>query len=318
MPRKNINDIKISSYDDLFKSEEQRQEEKLEKIVKLPLEEIHDFKNHPFKVRMDEDMLKLIDSVRDNGVLMPVMVRPDKNTNGYEMISGHRRKFALNQNGITEVDAIIRDLDDDQATIIMVDSNIQREHILPSERGFAYKMKLDAMNRQGQRSDLTCSQLGNKYKGMKSLAIIADEVGESKNQIHRYIRLTYLIEPLRDMVDDIREDGIVMALNPAYELSFLKENEQEILVGLIEDMLSTPSVAQAQEMKRRSQANILDKEFMEGILSMDKPNQKEKISFKMDEVDKYFPSSYTPRQKKETILKLLGNWAKRKEKEQGR
>lgn len=316
MPKKTLNDIKITSYDDLFKSEEQRQEEKLEKIMKIPIDEIHDFKHHPFRVRMDEDMEKLVESVRENGVLIPIMVRPDKDGNGYEMIAGHRRKFAMNANGMTEVDAIVRDLDDDQATIIMVDSNIQREHILPSERGFAYKMKLEAIKHQGIRTDLTSGQLGSKSK--RTNQILADEVGESVKQIQRYIRLTYLIEPLRDMVDEIREDGIVIALNPAYELSFLTEAEQNDLVKVIEDYLATPSLAQAQELKRRSQAKVLDKEFIEEILSMDKPNQKEKISFKMEELDKYFPRSYTPRQRIDIIHRLLDNWAKGREKGQER
>lgn len=316
MPKKTLNDIKIPTYDDLFKSEEQRQEEKLEKVMKVPISEIHDFKNHPFRVRMDEDMEKLIESVQDNGVLIPIMVRPDKEGSGYEMIAGHRRKYAMEVTGMTEIDAIVRDLDDDQATIIMVDSNIQREHILPSERGFAYKMKLDAMKHQGIRSDLTSAQVGPKLK--RTNQILADEVGESVNQIKRYIRLTHLIEPLRDMVDQIREDGLTIALNPAYEVSFLTEQEQNDLVNVIEDFLATPSLAQAQELKRRSQAKVLDKDFMEEILSMDKPNQKEKISFKMEELDKYFPSSYTPRQRVDVIHRLLENWSKRKEKEQQR
>lgn len=318
MPKKNINDIKIASYDDLFKNEEQRQEDKLEKVMKIPLSEIHDFKNHPFRVRMDEDMEKLIESVQDNGVLIPVMVRPDKEGNGYEMIAGHRRKYAMTVTGMTEIDAIVRDLDDDQATIIMVDSNIQREHILPSERGFAYKMRLDAMKHQGKRTDLTSGQVVQKLKGKYSIEKLADEVGENYKQVQRYIRLTYLIEPLRDMVDEIREDGIVMALNPAYEVSFLTEQEQNDLVNVIEDFLSTPSLAQAQELKRRSQAKVLDKEFMEEMLSMDKPNQKEKISFKMEELDKYFPRGYTPRQRIDVIHRLLGNWAKTREKGQER
>lgn len=316
--KKKLASLDTTSLDSLFSTEEQRQENKLEKIMKIPINEIHDFKDHPFRVRMDEDMEKLIESVRDNGVLIPIMVRPDKDGNGYEMIAGHRRKFAMNAIGMQEVDAIVRDLDDDQATIIMVDSNIQREHILPSERGFAYKMKLDAMKHQGKRTDLTSGQLVQKLKGKYSVEKLAEEVGESYKQIQRYIRLTYLIEPLRDMVDEIREDGIMIALNPAYELSFLKENEQTELVELIEDYLATPSLAQAQELKRRSQANVLDKDFMQEILSMDKPNQKEKISFKMEELDKYFPKSYTPKQRTDIIHRLLENWSKRREKEQER
>lgn len=308
--KKKLSSLDTTSLDSLFSTEEERQENKLEKIMKIPINEIHDFKDHPFRVRMDEDMEKLIESVRDNGVLIPIMVRPDKDGNGYEMIAGHRRKFAMNAIGMQEVDTIVRDLDDDQATIIMVDSNIQREHILPSERGFAYKMKLEALKHQGKRNPITSRQVGEKSWSIKELA---NEVNESERQIQRYIRLTNLIQPLRDMVDEIREDGIMIALNPAYELSFLKENEQWDLVETIEDYLATPSLAQAQELKRRSQANVLDKEFMQEILSMDKPNQKEKLSLKMEEINRYFPRSYTPIQKKELIIKLLGDWARKKE-----
>lgn len=303
--------------DTLFSTEEQRQEAQLEKIMKIPISEIHDFQQHPFHVRMDEDMIKLIDSVKENGVLIPALVRPDK-SGGYEMVSGHRRKFALEQNGITEIDAIVRELDDNQATIIMVDSNIQRENILPTERGFAYRMKLEAMKRQGKRVDLTCSQVGNKLNGKKSLEIIAEESGESKNQIHRYIRLTYLVKELRDMVDGIHEDGFSIAMNPAYELSFLQLKEQNELVEVIKDTLATPSLAQAQELKRKSQDKELSKDMMMDMLLADKPNQKEKLSLKMEEINKYFPKSYTPNQKKELIIKLLGEWQKKREREHSR
>lgn len=310
-------DLGLPTYEEsLFSTEEQRQEAKLEKVMKIPIDEIHAFKNHPFHVRQDEEMQKLIDSVQENGILIPVLIRPDKDGNGYEMISGHRRKFALEYSGAKEIDAIVRDLDDDQATIIMVDSNIQRENILPTERGFAYRMKLDAMKRQGKRVDLTCSQVGNKLDGKKSLEIIAEESGESKNQIHRYIRLTYLVKPLRDMVDGIHEDGFTIALNPAYELSFLTTKEQNELVNVIENTLATPSLAQSQEMKRKSQEGILSPDIMMDMLLAEKPNQKEKLSFRMEEINKYFPRSYTPNQKKELIIKLLGEWQKKKEKAQ--
>lgn len=309
--------LDMSSLDDLFTTEEQRQDAQLEKVMKIPISEIHDFNNHPFGVRLDEDMTKLIESIHDNGVLVPVLVRPDKNGKGYEMVSGHRRKFALEKTGANEIDAIVRELDDDQATIIMVDSNIQRENILPTERGYAYRMKLDAMKRQGIRLDLTCSQVGNKL-GKKSLEIIAEETGESKNQIHRYIRLTYLVKPLRDMVDGIHEDGFKIALNPAYELSFLTTKEQNELVDCITTCLATPSLAQAQELKRKSQSNELDETMMMDMLMSDKPNQKEKLSLKMEEINKYFPKSYTPNQKKELIIKLLGDWARKKERSQER
>lgn len=303
--------INTSSLDDLFTTEEQRQEAKLEKVVKIPIEDIADFKKHPFNVRLDEEMESLIKSVQENGILVPVLVRPNKKGNGYEMVSGHRRKFAMIKNGATEIDAIVRDLDDDQATIIMVDSNIQRENILPSERGFAYKMKLDAMKRQAGRPLKNVSQVGTN---IRSDQLLADEVGESRNQIQRYIRLTYLVKPLRDMVDGISEDGFKIAMNPAYELSFLKVDEQNDLVQCIQDTLATPSLAQAQELKRLSQKDELDEDKMVDMLMDVKPNQKEKLSLKMEEINKYFPKSYTPMQKKDIIIKLLGDWAKRKDK----
>lgn len=303
--------INTSSLDDLFTTEEQRQEAKLEKVVKIPIEDIADFKKHPFNVRLDEEMESLIKSVQENGILVPVLVRPNKKGNGYEMVSGHRRKFAMIKNGATEIDAIVRDLDDDQATIIMVDSNIQRENILPSERGFAYKMKLDAMKRQAGRPLKNVSQVGTN---IRSDQLLADEVGESRNQIQRYIRLTYLVKPLRDMVDGISENGFKIAMNPAYELSFLKVDEQNDLVQCIQDTLATPSLAQAQELKRLSQKDELDEDKMVDMLMDVKPNQKEKLSLKMEEINKYFPKSYTPMQKKDIIIKLLGDWAKRKDK----
>lgn len=311
-------DLGLPKFEDtLFSTEEQRQEARLEKVMKIPISEVHDFKQHPFHVRMDEDMVKLIDSVKENGVLMPALVRPDKN-GGYEMVSGHRRKFALEQNGITKIDAIVRELDDDQATIIMVDSNIQREHILPTERGFAYRMKLEAMKRQGKRTDLTFGQVGQKSEPINSLKTLSNDIGESIKQIQRYIRLTYLVKDLRDMVDGIQEDGFTIALNPAYELSFLQIKEQNELVEVIKETLATPSLAQAQELKRKSQSEELSKDMMMDMLLADKPNQKEKISLKMEEINKYFPKSYTPNQKKEIILKLLGEWHKKREREHSR
>lgn len=318
MPKKNINDIRIPSYDDLFTNEEQRQEAKLEKIMELPINEIHEFKNHPFKVREDEQMLKLIESVTENGILLPTLVRPSKDGNGYEMVSGHRRMKAAELNGLDKVPAIVRDLTDDQATIIMVDSNIQRETILPSERGFAYKMKLEAMNRQVGRPKEKGSQLGNLLKGKKSIMILADEIGESKNQIHRYIRLTELIEPLRDMVDGVRDDKKKIAFNPAVELSYLSKENQEFVIKYIEELDLTPSHAQAIRMKELSKENRLDENVIYSIMTEIKANQKEKISFKMEDIDEYFPKDYTPRQKSEVILKLLKSWAKKRSKEHER
>lgn len=306
--------LNTNSLDDLFTTEEQRQDAKLEKVIKIPIHQISDFKQHPFNVRMDEEMNSLIESIQENGILVPVLVRPNKDNDGYEMVSGHRRKFAMQQLGKIEIDAIVRDLDDDQATIIMVDSNIQRENILPSERGFAFKMKLDAMKRQAGRPQINCSQVGNNLKGIKSIDLLSDEIGESKNQIHRFIRLTYLVKPLRDMVDGVSEDGFKIAMNPAYELSFLTVKEQNDLVQCINDTLATPSLAQSQELKRLSQNQELDIDGIMDMLLTDKPNQKEKLSLKMEEINKYFPKSYTPKQKKDLIIKLLGDWAKKKEK----
>lgn len=307
--------LDMSSLDDLFTTEEQRQDAQLEKVMKIPISEIHEFNNHPFGVRLDEDMTKLIESIHDNGVLVPVLVRPDKDGKGYEMVSGHRRKFALEKTGVNEIDAIVRELDDDQATIIMVDSNIQRENILPTERGYAYRMKLEAMKRQAGRPLKNLSQVGTN---IRSDQLLAEQVGESRNQIQRYIRLTYLVKPLRQMVDGIHEDGFKIALNPAYELSFLTTKEQNELVDCITTCLATPSLAQAQELKRKSQSNELDETMMMDMLMSDKPNQKEKISLKMEEINKYFPKSYTPNQKKELIIKLLGDWARKKERSQER
>ena len=318
MPKKNINDIRIPSYDDLFTNEEQRQEAKLEKIMELSIDEIHEFKNHPFKVRQDEEMIKLTESVTENGILLPTLVRPSPCGKGYEMVSGHRRMKAAEMNGLDKVPAIVRDLTDEQATIIMVDSNIQRETILPTERGFAYKMKLEAMNRQAGRPKENGSQVGNHLKGKKSIMILADEIGESKNQIHRYIRLTELIEPLRDMVDGLREDKKKIALNPAVELSYLSKENQQFVVKYIEELDLTPSHAQAIRLKELSKINRLDENVIYSILTEIKPNQKEKISFKMEDIDEYFPKDYTPRQKSEVILKLLKSWAKKRNKVQER
>ena len=318
MPKKNINDIRIPSYDDLFTNEEQRQEAKLEKIMELPIDEIHEFKNHPFKVRQDEEMIKLTESITENGILLPTLVRPSPDGKGYEMVSGHRRMKAAEMNGLDKVPAIVRDLTDEQATIIMVDSNIQRETILPTERGFAYKMKLEAMKRQGKRVDLTCVQLGHRLEGIKSVEILANEVGESKNQVRRYIRLTELIEPLRDMVDGLREDKKKIALNPAVELSYLSKENQQFVVKYIEELDLTPSHAQAIRLKELSKINRLDENVIYSILTEIKPNQKEKISFKMEDIDEYFPKDYTPRQKSEVILKLLKSWAKKRNKVQER
>lgn len=318
MPKKSINDIRVPTYDDLFTNEEQRQEAKLEKIMEVPVEDIQEFKNHPFRVRNDEQMSELVKSVSENGILVPVLVRPHPNGHGYEMISGHRRMNAAIVNGQEKIQAIVRELTDDQATIIMVDSNIQRENILPTERGFAYKMKLDAMIRQSGRPKDNGSQVGNHLKGKKSIEVLAEEERKSKNQIHRFIRLTELIEPLRDMVDGIRSDGKKIAFNPAVELSYLSKENQQLVVKNIEGLDITPSHAQAIRMKELSRENRLDENVIYSIMKEEKANQKEKLSFKMEDINEYFPKNYTPREKSEVILKLLKGWAKKRNKEQER
>ena len=318
MPKKSINDIRVPTYDDLFTNEEQRQEAKLEKIMEVPVEDIQEFKNHPFRVRNDEQMSELVKSVSENGILVPVLVRPHPNGHGYEMISGHRRMNAAMVNGQEKIQAIVRELTDDQATIIMVDSNIQRENILPTERGFAYKMKLDAMIRQSGRPKDNGSQVGNHLKGKKSIEVLAEEERKSKTQIHRFIRLTELIEPLRDMVDGIRSDGKKIAFNPAVELSYLSKENQQLVVKNIEGLDLTPSHAQAIRMKELSRENRLDENVIYSIMKEEKANQKEKLSFKMEDINEYFPKNYTPREKSEVILKLLKGWAKRRNKEQER
>ena len=318
MPKKSINDIRVPTYDDLFTNEEQRKEAKLEKIMEVPVEDIQEFKNHPFRVRNDEQMSELVKSVSENGILVPVLVRPHPNGHGYEMISGHRRMNAAMVNGQEKIQAIVRELTDDQATIIMVDSNIQRENILPTERGFAYKMKLDAMIRQSGRPKDNGSQVGNHLKGKKSIEVLAEEERKSKNQIHRFIRLTELIEPLRDMVDGIRSDGKKIAFNPAVELSYLSKENQQLVVKNIEGLDLTPSHAQTIRMKELSRENRLDENVIYSIMTEEKANQKEKLSFKMEDINEYFPKNYTPREKSEVILKLLKGWAKRRNKEQER
>lgn len=322
-------DLGLPSYDSLFSTEEERQEANSEKVMTIPIDKITDFKEHPFHVTMDEDMAKLIDSIKENDMLMPALVRPKKDGT-YEMISGHRRKFALSQLGRKEMNVIIRDLDDDQATILMVDSNIQRENIYPSERGYAYKMRLEAMKHQGKRIEeipddelgieykTTSGQVGQKLSNAVSRDLLAQQLGESSKQIQRFIRLTYLIEPLQEMVDGCHENEIKIAFNPAVELSYLTESEQYDLANAIVENQRTPSLAQCQEFKRLSHDGELTTEFIEDTLSEEKPNQREKLSFQMKEIDKYFPKDFTPGKKKDLMIHLLENWAKKRSREQER
>lgn len=322
-------DLGLPSYDSLFSTEEERQEANSEKVMTIPIDKIKDFKGHPFHVTMDEDMAKLIDSIKENDMLMPALVRPKKD-GSYEMISGHRRKFALSQLGRKEMNVIIRDLDDDQATILMVDSNIQRENIYPSERGYAYKMRLEAMKHQGKRIEeipddelgieykTTSGQVGQKLSNAVSRDLLAQQLGESSKQIQRFIRLTYLIEPLQEMVDGRHENEIKIAFNPAVELSYLTESEQYDLANAIVENQRTPSLAQCQEFKRLSHDGELTSEFIEDALSEEKPNQREKLSFQMKEIDKYFPKDFTPGKKKDLMIHLLESWAKKRSREQER
>ena len=324
-------DLGLPSYDSLFSTEEERQEANLEKIVSIPIDKISDFKDHPFHVTMDEDMLKLIDSIKENGILIPALVRP-KADGTYEMISGHRRKYAMSHIGLKEMKVIVRDLDDDQATILMVDSNIQRENIYPSERGYAYKMRLEAMKHQGRKLDLvpddelsieyskkTLGQLVPNYdKSTWADAALGQEMGMNRKQIQRFIRLTYLIEPLQEMVDGRHESEIRIAFNPAVELSFLTESEQYDLADAIVDNQRTPSLAQCQEFKKRSHDGKLTTEYIQETMEAEKPNQKEKLSFTMTEINKYFPKDFTPNKKKDLIIHLLENWAKKKAKDMER
>lgn len=318
-------DLGLPTYDSLFSTEEERQEASAEKVTTIPIDKITDFKGHPFHVTMDEDMAKLIDSIKENDMLMPALVRP-KEDGTYEMISGHRRKFALSQLGRKEMNVIVRNLDDDQATILMVDSNIQRENIYPSERGYAYKMRLEAMKHQGKKiEEIPDDELGIEYTkstcgqvGHKSIDLLANDLGESRKQVQRFIRLTYLVEPLQKMVDGCHENEIKIAFNPAVELSYLTESEQYDLANAIVENQRTPSLAQCQEFKRLSHDGELTTEFIDDTLSEEKPNQREKLSFQMKEIDQYFPKDFTPGKKKDLMIRLLENWAKKRAREQER
>ena len=304
--------IELASVDDLFSTEEGRQDAKLEKIQEIPLSELHPFKNHPFKVKDDEAMMETADSIKQYGVLVPAIARPDPE-GGYELVAGHRRHRASELAEKETMPVIVRDLDDDAATIIMVDSNLQRESLLPSERAFAYKMKLDAMKHQGERVDLTCSQVGNKLEGKKSSEILAEQVGQSKNQIFRYIRLTELIPELMDMVDEKK-----IALNPAYELSFLKKEEQVDLLDAMDSEQATPSLSQAQRLKKYSQEGHLTLDMMRVIMGEEKKSDLDRVTFTSDTLRKYFPKSYTPARMQETIIKLLEQWQKKRQRDQER
>ena len=302
--------VKLASVDDLFTTEENRQEiqadAKREKVQMIPLSELHSFRNHPFKVKDDEAMTNTVDSVRQYGVLVPAIARPLE-SGGYELVSGHRRRHASELAGLTEMPVIVRDLDDDAATIIMVDSNLQRETLLPSERAFAYKMKLEALKHQGLRSDLTSVQVGQK---LNARDVVAKESGNSAIQVQRFIRLTALIPDLLSLVDEKK-----VAFNPAVELSYLKTEEQVLLLDAMESEQTTPSLSQAQRLKKFSQEGKLSVDVMRAIMSEEKKPEMDKVIFTSARLRQYFPKSYTPQQMENTILRLLEQWQRKRQHE---
>ncbi len=302
--------VELASVDDLFSTEEGRKDARLEKVQEIPLEELHPFRNHPFKVKDDEAMLETADSVRQYGVLVPAIARPDP-AGGYELVAGHRRHRASQLAEKETMPVIVRDLDDDAATIIMVDSNLQRESLLPSERAYAYKMKLEAMKHQGSRSDLTSRQVGEKLN--TSIQLVANQAGESQRQVQRYIRLAELIPALLDMVDEKK-----IAFNPAYELSFLSPEEQRMVLDGMDYAQATPSLSQAQRMKRFSQEGKLSENVVQAILSEEKKSEWDKVTLDSGTLRKYFPKSYTPQRMQETIIKLLEAWQKKRQQQQER
>ena len=313
MPRKGAN-VTLSSYDEIFTTEESRTESQQEHVQMIPLEELHPFEGHPFRVVDDEEMQKTVESVKQYGVLTPAIARPDPD-GGYEIISGHRRLRASELAGLETLPVIVREMDDDTAIIFMVDSNLQREHILPSERAFAYKMKLDAIKHQGARTDL--SQEGTSSRvGMKSpqaLELVGKEAGDSRNQVHRYIRLTELIPEIRDMVDEKK-----IAFNPAVELSYLKPEEQREFLEAMDYAQAAPSLSQAQRLKKLSQEGGCRLDAMCDVMSEQKKDDMTTITISHDVLRKYFPKSYTPQQMQDVIVKLLDQWQKKRNREQAR
>ena len=301
--------VELASVDDLFSTEESRADAQRERVLEIPLSELHPFKNHPFKVKDDESMMETADSIRQYGVLVPAIARPDPE-GGYELVAGHRRHRASELAEKETMPVIVRDLDDDAATIIMVDSNLQRESLLPSERAFAYKMKLEAVKHQGARTDLTSAQVGPKLTAAEK---IAENSPDSKSQIKRYIRLTELIPKLLDMVDEKK-----IALNPAYELSFLKKEEQVQLLDAMTSEQATPSLSQAQRLKKFSQEGHLSIDVMRAIMGEEKKSDLDKVTFTSDTLRKYFPKSYTPARMQETIIKLLEQWQKKRQQQHER
>ena len=301
MPKRG--NISLSSYDDIFRTDESRAEEALEKVQPVAIDKLVPFKNHPFKVVDDEAMLRTTESIAQYGVLTPLIARPLENGT-FEIISGHRRAHAALAAGLTEVPVLVRQMDDDAATVLMVDSNLQRENILPSERAFAYKMKLEAMKHQGTRSDLTSGQVGPKLRSDEQ---IAQEVGDSRKQVQRFIRLTSLIPPILDMVDQKQ-----ISFNPAVELSYLKPEEQETFLEAMDEAQAAPSLSQAQRLKKLSQDGNFSLDTAREIMNEVKKGDLERVTFRNEQLRKYFPRSYTTQQMQDTIIRLLDQWQKKK------
>ena len=305
--------INLTSLDDLFSTEESRAEESCEKVVRIPLTELHPFPNHPFHVRDDEAMQNTVDSIKEYGVLTPGIVRP-REDGGYEIVAGHRRKHGSELAGLSDMPCIVREMDDDTATILMVDSNIQREDILPSERAQAYKMKAEALNRKmGRPAKENEGQVVPTFRGRKTSEIIGEQVGENYKQVERYMRLTELQPELQQMVDDKK-----IAMTPAVELSYLKPEEQQMLLTAIDSEQATPSLSQAQRMKKLSQAGKLNDDTMLDIMMEQKKPEKCELTFSGDVLRKYFPRSYTPQRMQETIIKLLEAWVKKRQRDHER
>ena len=297
--------LALKGLDDLFSTEENRQEEQREQVQQIPIDALHPFTNHPFKVLDDEAMTRTVESIAQYGVLAPLIARPRPDGDGYEIISGHRRQYAAKLAGLETLPVIVRNMDDDAAVLLMVDSNLQRETILPSERAFAYKMKLEALKNQGARSDLTSSQIGTKLRADEK---VAQDLGESRNQVQRFIRLTNLIPELLDMVDEKK-----IAFNPAVELSYLDESQQRDFLEAMEDTQNAPSLSQAQQLKKMAQQGEFSYEKAFDVMGQEKKSEKDTVTIKNETLRKYFPRSYTPKQMEEKIIQLLDAWQKKQQ-----
>ena len=304
MPKGSLN-VSLKGADDIFSTEESRQEQQQEQVQQIPIGELFPFKNHPFKVLDDESMQRTVESVEQYGVLSPLIARP-RPEGGYEIISGHRRQHAAQLAGLETLPVIVRNMDDDAAVLLMVDSNLQRESILPSERAFAYKMKLEALKNQGARSDLTCGQIGHKLNGAKARDIVADESGDNARNVQRFIRLTNLVPELLDMVDEKK-----IAFNPAVELSYLDECQQRDFLEAMNDTQNAPSLSQAQRLKKLAQEGHFSYDVAFAVMGEEKKDEMDKVVIKNDTLRKYFPRSYTPKQMEDTIIKLLEQWQRK-------